>query len=195
MTELTIIQAALRAEAKRAAKPRDAALAKGRFGEILVESWLRERRQLDVTAVPQERGRKRELVGADAKRPDFLAIMTGDGDAAIPIIIDAKFHTVVDGLFSLSETEVEQFRATLKQWGMGWCVIALIQAQHPNAITLIALSEMTHDPSMRRHVFDVDAATGREEIAYARARDQLAREGYDVALVPDYPGASGDGGR
>lgn len=181
-----------RREAKRR---KDEWKARGRLGEILIEAWLREIRGLEVLVVPQTKGTKREFVSENGKRPDFMASLSEENGApAVNILFDAKFLSVgKEKLMWISEVEMQQYDETMREWGCDLLFFALVPLEYPNQIVLIERSEMINDSGRSRWTFGLTNGENRywdiPAEFYQRSVRQLGREGYDIALVPTYPGS------
>lgn len=68
----------------------------GRFGEILVEDWLRQCRRRVVATIPQTPKTRQDYLDGDGKRDDFLITDLLEDGNAVRMVMDAKFHTLGD---------------------------------------------------------------------------------------------------
>lgn len=126
-------------------KPKLDREAQGRLGELIVEAWL-SKHGLDVYPLPQDYGTKKLLLPNGGKRPDFAAAFFSK-DTTAPnemFFVDAKFHaTGTDGIFSLEEQEINDFRKAMEYFKANVLFIALIPKEQVDRIYLIGLDEIS----------------------------------------------------
>jgi hypothetical protein len=177
-------------------KRQDQADAYGRFGEIVVEAWLRERKHLEVLPFPQTPETKREYLSGDGKRPDFLVTIPAGGPSEkVDVLIDAKFHTIAEGAaFYVGKAEMVLYQAAMAEWGAEWLFFAVINANEPTALHLIERSEMTPSGDASRYEYVLGSIADRSESLTASDLDlalgRFTREGFERSLLPNLPPAS-----
>lgn len=190
MADLDEIRRALIRESRERADARERRAVYGRFGELLVEAWLRERQHLDVLTFPQDPGTKDHFIEGAGKRPDFLVqIPAGEAAPPVDVLVDAKFHTVEDGKpFWISDAEMELYDGATAQWEAEWLFFMVINAREPDLLHFIERREMVHEAANRRWEHHLGSNPGRTEAIspeeLRRAVERLAREGFDPALLP-----------
>ncbi len=165
---------------------------KGRFGELIVRNLFKST-GFEVLDICQEWGTKKKWTVAEGKRPDFcITPLKPDGsDDGTPFIADAKCHTIGDdGLFSIGKGEMNEYRATMQEWGAEQVFFCLVPANDPTQMILVSDDEM-HDDGRGSMVVDLGTLSGRSlplsRADYDLAISELALEGFDVSLAPVYP--------
>lgn len=164
----------------------------GRFGEVVVEAWLRERRHLEVQAIPQTPGTRREILNGDGKRPNFLVGVPGDGSEPDLVLIDAKFHTIAeDDTFWIGDPEMRRYDSAVSELQAEWLFFAVVNARDPQTLHFVDRRDMSPAIGNARWVYTLGSKPGWSETLTAeelhRAAEQVAREGFDVSLLPALP--------
>jgi hypothetical protein len=189
MTNLDKIRARLKDQIERPLRERQA---RGRFGELIVEAWLKQR-CMEVQPLPQDIGTKHLLLPEGGKRPDFaVAFSPEDG----VFFVDAKLHNTNDlKQFSLESDEIEDFRSAMRQLAVDVLLIALVPRERVDRLYLIGLNEIAEDNEFgAAGLFNLDHANDQWFIGHISKEDyesalaRLKREGF-TADVPSYPDA------
>lgn len=165
----------------------------GRFGEIVVEAWLRERQHLEVLPFPRDRGSKSEYVSSAGKRADFLVTIPPNERASkVDVLVDAKFHTIREGEpFYISKTEMARYDTAMAEWGAEWLFFAVINANDLKTIHWIERSEMTLSAEHLQYEYVLGSIPDRSEaltgLDLRLALERFTREGFSPTLLPDVP--------
>ncbi|WP_313737531.1 hypothetical protein [Sphingobium yanoikuyae] len=191
MVTIDEMRAALLRESREREIIRDRPKVYGRFGEIVVEAWLRERQHLEVLPFPQTPETKSDYLEGFGKRPDFMVcVPPQDGSGADTLVLmDAKFHTLDSSeRFWIGASEMRLYDSAMAEWQAIWLFFAVIDARAPNALHFVERREMVLNADLDQWEYRLNSIPDRCELIsqedLARAVDRLAREGYDNSLLP-----------
>lgn len=197
MATIDELRGALLSEPHQLNKKRDRSKAYGRFGEIVVEAWLRERQHLEVLPFPQTPETKSDYLAGAGKRPDFLVCIPSQDESGddTHVLVDAKFHTLDDKApFWISTSEMQLYNSAMDEWGANWLFFAVINARAPTKLHFVERNDMMLNADLGRWEYHLDSIPNRcepisrEGLAQAVAR--LVREGFDSLLLPTEVGTA-----
>lgn len=191
MATIEELRATLLREKRERERIRDRPKVYGRFGEIVVEAWLRERQHLEVLPFPQTPETRSDYLEGAGKRPDFMVGIPpqDESEADTLVLMDAKFHSIGSGQpFWIGASEMQLYASGMAEWQASWLFFAVIDARAPNTLHLVERGEMVLNVDFDRWEYRLNSIPDRcEPISQedlARAADRLAREGYDDSLLP-----------